>query len=183
MGLWKRYLRWRHSKGFGVHSPYAYRFVTTVLQPGPCIFYSFDEIDANLEPGEFHNYRFQKNVKFLIRVAAFLKTRRVVVVKSTRLGGVWSKVMGLKYEAIKNPESFIFEPGDILLLDRQYCSKTIMQLAIDSNVPILAIDASQEVLDFLDKPIERGLLLRDKKRALLIPRPEMAYVAYDIKLR
>lgn len=33
MGLAAAYKRWRHGRGFGVHSPYAYRFVTEVLNP------------------------------------------------------------------------------------------------------------------------------------------------------
>lgn len=35
--------RLRHSRGFGVHSPFAYRFITEVLRQ-PCAYYAYDTL-------------------------------------------------------------------------------------------------------------------------------------------
>ncbi len=37
--------RYRHSKGFGVHSPFAYRFITEVLGER-CPYYDFDRLES-----------------------------------------------------------------------------------------------------------------------------------------
>lgn len=39
--MWGWYIRWRHSKGFGMHSHFAYRFVTDVLKPGIYGYYAY----------------------------------------------------------------------------------------------------------------------------------------------
>ena len=39
--IWEGYLRWRHSHGFGVHSPYAYHIVTGVIRPGDYGYYGY----------------------------------------------------------------------------------------------------------------------------------------------
>ena len=44
--IWNNYLRWRHSKGFGVHSPFAYNLVTTVVRPGIYGYYGYDDIES-----------------------------------------------------------------------------------------------------------------------------------------
>lgn len=45
MSLAARYKRWRHGRGFGVHSPYAYRMVTDVLRlPRTYAYYDYAEI-------------------------------------------------------------------------------------------------------------------------------------------
>lgn len=38
--------RWRRSKGFGVHSPFAYSFITGVLTQEECAYYAYGEIAA-----------------------------------------------------------------------------------------------------------------------------------------
>ena len=38
--------RWRRSKGFGVHSPFAYSFITGVLTQTECAYYAYGEIAA-----------------------------------------------------------------------------------------------------------------------------------------
>lgn len=42
----QRFLRWRTSKGFGVHSPMAYQFITRVIGEKEAHFYAYPEIDA-----------------------------------------------------------------------------------------------------------------------------------------
>lgn len=45
MGLARAYKRWRHGRGFGVHSPYAFRMVTDVLRlPSSYFYYAYTDI-------------------------------------------------------------------------------------------------------------------------------------------
>ncbi len=47
------YLRWRHSHGFGVHSPFAYNLVTMAVRPGKYGYYGYELIDrVILTPGK-----------------------------------------------------------------------------------------------------------------------------------
>lgn len=62
------YRRWRHSHGFGVHSPFAYRFITEVLcLPKVYAYYSYLEIPKG-------------DLRTLFRVAVRLKPTKVAFV-------------------------------------------------------------------------------------------------------
>ena len=44
------YKRWRHTRGYGVHSPFAYSLVKEVVRPGRKYgHYGYEEIDNSLE--------------------------------------------------------------------------------------------------------------------------------------
>jgi hypothetical protein len=66
MGVLAYYKRWRHSKGFGIHSPFAYRFITEVLcQPLP--YYSYSRIGSD------------KDLRLLVRLLAFFRPERIMI--------------------------------------------------------------------------------------------------------
>lgn len=183
MSLCDRYLRWRHSKGFGVHSPFAYRFVTDVLKPGPYRFYSFDEIDRYLHGDEFHDHRFLRRVKFIIRLANFLGSDRLLSYgKTDRAVQVASQAMEMKYEVIHPSDKFEFNTGDLLILHTSMISLSKVKEALESEVAVLASDPTPDLRELLETPLERGLLLADRRVLLLIPRSQMHYIRYDITL-
>lgn len=187
MGIWKTYLRWRHSKGFGVHSPYAYGFVTNVLRPGDYGYYSYDEIFQHLKGKEHHDTSFLRLVKFIIRLAVFLKAERLVTVgKKKREAEVAARALNCKIEAACN-QQFQFREGDLLILEGSTLKNIpglleLLENAKDKGVPIFALQPETEVREKLEAPISRGLLLNGGKKMILIPRQEMEFVAYDIKL-
>lgn len=45
--LFDRFCRWRHSRGFGIHSPWAYRLVTEAIYPARGYLY-YDELTPRL---------------------------------------------------------------------------------------------------------------------------------------
>jgi len=68
-GWWQRL---RHGRGFGVHSPFAYRFIREVLRERYA-YYSYECIDsfADAWPGG------RDSARMLFRVAAFIQPRHV----------------------------------------------------------------------------------------------------------
>lgn len=187
MSVWNKYLRWRHSKGYGVHSPFAYRFVTDVLRPGPYGYYAYNEIDEQLTENEFHNYRLIQIVKFIIRLAVFLNSGRIVTTDFPGLGKraaqIVAKALNVPYLYVSSDDSELQLNGsDLLITERETLNQNIFKKATDNSTPVFALDPGEKTRTLLEKPLSRGLLLNDRHRVLLIPRQEMAYLAYPILL-
>lgn len=49
--LARRYKRWRHGRGFGIHSPFAYDFITRTLRER-MPYYAYERIDAAAHRGD-----------------------------------------------------------------------------------------------------------------------------------
>lgn len=177
-----KYLRWRHSKGYGVHSPYAYRFVTSVLRPGPYRYYSYWEIENHLRGRESQDYHLQNLIKFTIRLAIFLKTKHIISFPETRFAEIAAKSLNLEWIEVNSNNKIKFSQSDLLILEKSRASQSMVQQAIDQGSSVLAINPDEAIRRLLETPMPRGLLLYDKHRILLIPRQEMAYTAYPIKL-
>lgn len=183
MKLWDCYLRWRHSRGFGVHSPYAYRFITNVLRPGPYIYYSYHEVDRWLQGPEKCNHKFERFVLFTIRLAIFLKSKRILVLNSkSRLSEVTAAALKLPCVVIRSRNKVNFKEGDLLIIDKSDCNNSLLDRAIKEYVAVFAISPGPETREFLETPVPKGLLLNGKDRMILIPRQEMEYVSYNLNL-
>lgn len=70
-GWWQRL---RHSRGFGVHSPFAYRFIREVLRER-CAFYAYDDVDA--VAGSWPGGR--AGARLLMRTAAWMRPDAIAV--------------------------------------------------------------------------------------------------------
>lgn len=196
MSLWNAYLRWRHSKGFGVHSPYAYKFVTNVIRLRHYGFYSYHEIDSHLSSKEIHDYRFLKLIRFTIRLVNFLNTRRIITPSpGSRLAEVTALAVDKEFIVIKDSDNFMFQNGDLLIISgcdqdtkksdegpELQLNLSLAKSAIHSGVTVFALHPQPELRALLAAPIPRGLLLNGGSKQILIPRPEMAYISYDIRM-
>ena len=196
MNLCKAYLRWRHSKGFGVHSPYAYKFVTNVLRLRDYGFYSYHEIDSHLSSKEIHDYRFLKLIRFTIRLVNFLNTRRIITPSfCSRLAEVTAKAADKECIVIRDSDNFIFQKRDLLIISdcgndtkksdegsELTLNLSLAKSAIHSGATVFALCPHRELRALLATPIPRGLLLNGISKQILIPRPEMSYISYDIRM-
>lgn len=184
MSLWDFYLRWRHSKGYGVHSPYAYRFITDVLKPGNYGYYAYHELERlnrNLKSGRasfFHESR------FLIRLILFLKARRVIALgEQIPEARIVAKALKLVYYCCESSSNLTLKAGDFLIIPRgATVTREILDEAVEKNVALLAIKPSTELREMLTAPLEYGVLFEGENRILLIPRKETQYVSYSINL-
>jgi len=70
--------RFRHRKGYGVHSPFAFRFITDVIyEQHP--YYAYKELDAQLPFSK--QFRHRKGLHLLLRLANHLQPRIIVLPK------------------------------------------------------------------------------------------------------
>lgn len=180
--FFQRYIRWRHSRGFGVHSPYAYRFVTDVLRPGDYAYYAYEKAETLLKDEEIRQYKFFNRIKFLIRLANFLKTERVISCPPhCRLTDISSEALSLP---CLSPTSKIkFKAGDFLIIvNNDKDSLPMVRNAIEAEIPVYAVNPTAEIRKIMETPLGKGLLLKGKKSILLIPRKDMEYVRYILNL-
>ena len=176
--FWESYLRWRHFKGYGVHSPFAYRLVTEVINPGDYGYYGYVGIHraCNKINGD------EARMRLLLRLMVQLQKRRIVLnrqpddVYRAVAKSVSASCIGLKGTGI-----FKFQPGDLLVIEREVSGETINE-AIEKETPVIAYDPAPVLRKIMETPINRGLLLQGKKTIILIPRKEMAYTSYIMKM-
>ena len=70
MGLKLLVQRLRHSRGFGIHSPYAFRFVTEVLNQ-PCSYYAYNSLPEDVLSR--HDWQ------LLVRLLVHFRPRRIAL--------------------------------------------------------------------------------------------------------
>lgn len=179
--LFKKYLRWRHSKGYGVHSPYAYRFVTDVLQPGEYGFYAYHEIDHEFLIARGKHEIDAKSLKLFFRLIKFLDTKRLIVAgnrnKDLLLLGKIANIPVLDFQKLKDKD---FRKNDLLIINGSDLSQENLIPDIKAGIPVFAINPSNQLKSLMSIPLERGLYLEGNRRLLLVPRQEMAYTTYQI---
>ncbi|MCH5235942.1 MAG: hypothetical protein J1E16_11675 [Muribaculaceae bacterium] len=189
LGAWHTaltwYLRWRHSKGYGVHSPYAYRFITEVLRPGNYGYYAYDHLTTLNRNFKEHRSSFFREARFLIRLAIFLHTKRIITYKHKYPEAqIVAKALGKVYFCCESGGNISFKEGDLLILPPGIAKgNEIVEKAIELNVPVFAINPSTEVRNLLEFPIKNGVLFTGVSKILLIPRQQMEYVAYYISFK
>ena len=108
--------------------------------------------------------------------------------KTSRLGDIVAMSLGLQLMNMSEEKKFQFEKTDLVLINNQSGSqpsndKQVLHQAIGQGAAIFVIKPAKEEREVLETPLNNGLLLNDKDRLILIPRQEMAYVAYPISLR
>lgn len=74
-GVFEGYRRWRHTRGYGVHSPYAFHLVTNVVHPGDYSWYGYADIDRTF-PGTVDR-KVRREARMLLRLVAELRPAAV----------------------------------------------------------------------------------------------------------
>ena len=90
--------------------------------------------------------------------------------------------MDINWCEIPECGKFNFLKNDLLITGGPAGKVDALGNAINYHIPIFAVNPSSEIRKFMEKPLEKGLLLNDKNEIILIPREEMEYLNYPILL-
>lgn len=182
MRLAEAYKRWRHTRGFGVHSPFAFELVTTVVRPGSrYAHYGYEDIDNSIARPSLPGSR--RHARMLLRLAAFLGVGSAFLPKDAysppfraalraansrmRLTSAMSEIHKCQlvcstgdYVPLHTLCGFLANPGSIV------------------SIRAMHEDWRQKLFDALPE----GLMLYSKDAAIVVNRPGMQKVSYSVRL-
>lgn len=75
--LARRYKRWRHGRGFGIHSPFAYDFITRTLRER-MPYYAYERIDAAAHRGD--GRLSSRKLRLIFRIAVRFNPSKAAVI-------------------------------------------------------------------------------------------------------
>lgn len=79
-------IRFRHRQGYGVHSPFAFRFLQDVVyETSP--YYAFGELDSRLSWNQ--RLRQRRGLRLLFRLANYVQPRRLLLPHSSELEALY----------------------------------------------------------------------------------------------
>ena len=189
--LAKRYRRWRHTRGFGIHSPYAYRLLTDSLRPGARYgYYGDTDISAAVE-----GWRVQTNASG--RAAHRLEHRCRLLLRllaATNPSTLWIDPQ-LPAPMRSVAEVGGYHPGERLVSDWHKGMMVVVDASEGRRLPadmcrhillprrcMLVFDVSQALADTLYSLLPEGLMLRGRRVVWLINRRGMRKLSYTVTL-
>ena len=178
------YKRWRHSRGYGVHSPFAYSLVNMAISPGhPYGYYGYFDIDSALTTHADESYpRLRHDARLLLRTMATLGSRRLVL--ASRCKGVFhavAKALAIPCQDIRPDRMPHTSPSDFFLICNFPVSDKAIREMLQSGTAVMAINPAPNVKSALISYETNGVLMTGRRIIMVIPNPDMAFVAYDMK--
>ncbi len=172
------YKRLRHAYGFGVHSPFAYDLIKTVVTPGKYSYYGYSDIDREiLKPGTEVYPTLRNDARFLLRLLVFLRPSELLLYPSKQpIFATAAKAVGVKVASESLPKRSL-----LLIYDKAPKSGWAAQNITD-GIAILAFNPSPQLRDEIKAAMTDGLVLEGRHTFLAIPRPEMAMTYYSVKM-
>ena len=176
------YKRWRHTRGYGVHSPFAYSLVMGVVRPGRKYgHYGYEKIDNALERTSLPHSR--REARTLLRLAAFLDVRSAFLPNDDRtspfltaLRAANSRMAVTSALSAASDCQLICSTADYIPLD------TLRKLLTEPGRIIALRNAPEGWRDRLFDTLDKGLMLYGRHNILLISRTGMQKVSYSISI-
>lgn len=175
----KRYL---HSHGFGVHSPYGYRFVCSVISPARgYAYYAEETIDHTLSRDSEHYY-LSRAARTLLRVAVFTSPSYAYLpAKAHKCFRTALRASNSHIRISDNPSriseaDFVAVTGDSVPLDK-LCDFISCQ-----NHTLLIKDVPATWVDRLFEAMKEGIAFEGERNCILISHPGIWKVRYIMNL-
>lgn len=175
--LAEAYKRWRHTRGYGVHSPFAYRMVGRVVRPPRGYLYYLESALSDAPKALRHDAR------LLVRLAAELDIRSASIapdVPEIIAVAIQSVRSDMKVTVTDTPES---DTQLILGIDGMPSLDCYAQaLASPSLKAIWIKNPPKDWANLLFDVLPEGVMFRGREAILIIPHPGMQKIAYTVSI-
>lgn len=178
----RAYKRWRHTRGYGVHSPFAYMIVKEVIRPAEgYAYYGYVDIDNAIDDNSLPGTR--RMARILLRLAARLGIQDAFLPHDSRtsafrcaLKGACSGMRIVSALSALDSVRLICSTGEhVPLADLEKALRTPGRIVAIRNMP-------EGWRDRLFDAISEGLMLYGRSNAIFFSRPGMQKVAYSVKI-
>lgn len=173
------YKRWRHTRGYGVHSPFAFRIVNEVIrEPRGYRYYGYDETDA---AGTSGSRRMRRMARMLLRLAACLDVRSAFV--------AGSEVSAVYSAALRCARSGMIISGSPADIDRcrLICAPgdamppaSLFSLISTPGRIMLLSDVDDSLAAALFEALQQGVMFRSGSDVMIIARDGMQKISYTV---
>lgn len=179
-GLIEKINRWRHSRGYGVHSPFGYELVTRAVRPVGCAWYGYSDIERAL--GEEFNRPVRNQARMLLRIISMLNPASVFLQPGSHPAF---------YTAIKAADSgirIIRQPRravecHMICSDSDFLPLETLTGSIRQPDHSIAIrNTPSGWADALFDAIPEGIMLYGPKNTFVIHRPGMQKIRYSMNI-
>ena len=131
--------RYRHSKGFGVHSPFAFRFITETLCNRKESYYLYPAL-------EYNGHGDERVLKLVLRVLCALKPKSVGLIPNSqpRVRDIIKEVDNEMALNFKDPEMYIVSP------DYENDSDTLLAECLERGGNVLWCEQNQDAIEIIN---------------------------------
>lgn len=109
LDLARRYKRWRHGRGFGIHSPFAYDFITRTLRER-LPYYAYDRFEA-LAASQRLGVLELKRLRLIFRIAVRFNPASAIII-----GDRNASLQKVALKSVRRNVNFAPEPSDADLI-------------------------------------------------------------------
>lgn len=172
--------RWRHTRGYGVHSPFGYQLVTRAIRPGHVAYYGYADIDNALSGP--HIGRLRREARMLLRLAAMLNPASIFMQNGAHPAYQAAvRALGTRTRIIRTPKQaascdMICSLGDFIPLD-------MLKQALSAPGHCVAVrDIPDGWADQLFEALPQGIMFSGPNNILVINRDGMQKINYPVSI-
>lgn len=171
MGLKNRFLRWRRSKGYGIHSPLAFRLIWRVLRPEPYVaYYGYPYVGKN------------PRARLLLRLTADVQPAYVWVSPGTR--GDYLEAIRRAGGVVRVFDGSLFPDqitkADMVLLDGYKLKADILKKVLKAPRTVVAFDVPTTFVERAAKLMKEGVMLEGLGSFIMLCREEVSPMVYAV---
>lgn len=175
-----KFRHFRHTRGFGVHSPFGFELVGRVIRPGRLYsFYGYDALKRHARicgatPGEL------REAKFLLRLCSMMNPESCCC--KTNLNFAPMACQQARSD-IKFFAANAYNNADLLITDEGCITTNELTQYISKPGRILYLRyANKESANILFENLSEGIMFEGRHQILVITRSEMQKLRYKMKI-
>lgn len=182
MSIYQQFLRWRRSRGYGIHSPLAFRLVQRVIRPSRTVrYYGYDRLEELARESEASS-KMLKRAKLLLRFTAEIQPAYVwvspklpdLLMEAIRLAGGVIRI----YDAASYPGEL--DRADLVVLYNHKLQGRELEKVLTGLKPMIAFNQRPAFIDRVGSALKNHIMLEGVESLIIAGNQGVTPVKYSI---